>query len=82
MKYKKSKLRLNEIASAMHAFYFLVKFCLVLIYILKIYFKRSSSILLINSVHYLYFSFEKHVLFQFLKDFCVENLEITLSTFL
>ena len=46
MKYKKNKLRLNEVASAMYGFYFLVKFCLVLIYILKVYFKRSSSILL------------------------------------
>ena len=50
MKYKKSKLKLNEIASAIHGFYFLVKFCLVLIYILKVYFKRSSSILLIKKI--------------------------------
>ena len=42
MKYKKSKLRLNEIRD----FYFLVKFDLVLIYILKVYRKKSSSILL------------------------------------
>ena len=82
MKYKKKKLKLNEVASAMHGFYFLVKFCLVLIYILKVCFKRSSSILLRkkNSTHYLHFSFEKHVLSQFLKDFSVENLETTSST--
>ena len=42
MKYKKSKLRLNETRD----FYFLVKFDLVLIYILKVYRKKSSSILL------------------------------------
>ena len=46
MKYKKNKLRLNDIASAMQGFYFLVKFGLVLIYILKNYLKKSSSILL------------------------------------
>ena len=46
MKYKKNKLRLNDIASAMQGFYFLVKFGLVLIYILKNYRKKSSSILL------------------------------------
>ena len=50
MEYKKNKLRLNEIASAMHGFYFLVEFCLVLIYILKVYFKRSFSILLIKKI--------------------------------
>ena len=68
----------------MHDFYFFVKFCLVLIYILKVYFKRSSSILLIKkySIHYLHFSFEKHVLSQVLKDFSVENLETTPGTFL
>ena len=79
MKYKKNKLR-----SAMHGFYFLVKFCLVLIYILKVCFKRSFSILLIKkySIHYLHFSFEKHVLSQFLKDFSVENVETTPSSLL
>ena len=40
MKYKKYKLRLNEITSAMQGFYFLFKFSLVLIYILKIYYKK------------------------------------------
>ena len=84
MKCKKGKLRLNEIVSAMHGFYFLVKFCLVLIYILKVCFKRSFSILLIKkySIHYLHFSFEKHALSQFLKDFSVENLETTPNTFI
>ena len=33
-------------------------------------------------MHYLYFSFEKHVLSQILKHLSVENLETTLSTFL
>ena len=42
MKYQKNKLKLNE----MQGFYFLVKFGLVLIYILKVYRKKSSSILL------------------------------------
>ena len=84
MKCKKGKLRLNEIVSAMHGFYFLVKFCLVLIYILKVCFKRSFSILLIKkySIHYLHFSFEKHALSQFLKDFSVGNLETTPNTFI
>ena len=36
---------MHEIASAMHGFYVFVKFCLVLICILKLYFKVSSSIL-------------------------------------
>ena len=84
MKYKKNKLRLDEIASEMYGFYFLVKFFVVLIYILKVYFKRSSSILLRkkHSIHYFHFSFEKNVLSQFLKDLSVENLETTPSTFL
>ena len=34
------------------------------------------------SIHYLYFSFEKHVPSQVLKDFSVENLETTPCTFL
>ena len=36
----------------------------------------------IYSIHYLYFPFEKHVTFQVLKDFSVENLKTTSSTFL
>ena len=39
MKYEKNKLRLNEAASAMQSFYFLVKFGLVLIYTWKVYLK-------------------------------------------
>ena len=63
----------------MQAFYFSVKFGLVLIYVLEVYRKKSSSILLrkICSIHYLHFSFEKHVPSQVLKDFSVENLETT-----
>ena len=33
-------------------------------------------------IHYLYFSFKKHVLFQVFKYFSVENLETTPNTFL
>ena len=44
--YKKNKLRLNQIVPAMQAFYFLVKFGLVIIYMLKVYREKSSSILL------------------------------------
>ena len=36
----------------------------------------------ICSIYYLYFSFEKHGLSEVLKDFSVENLKITPSTFL
>ena len=60
----------------MQGFYFFVKFGLVLIYILKVYRKKSSSIVQC-SIHYLHFSFEKHVPSQVLKDFSVENLETT-----
>ena len=59
--------------------YVLVKFGLVLVYILKIYCKKSSSILstknMFNSI--LVFFSEKHVPSQVLKDFSVENLETT-----
>ena len=73
MKYKKNKLRLNEVASAIQGFYSLVKFGLVFMYILKVYCKKYSSILLrkICSIHYLHFSFEKYVPAQVLKDFSV-----------
>ena len=74
MKYKKNKLRSNEIASAIQDFYFLVKFDLVLIYILKLYCKNSYC-----SIHYLHFSFEKHVPSPVVKYFSVENLETTPS---
>ena len=60
----------------MQGFYFFVKFGLVLIYILKVYRKKSSSIVQC-SIHYLHFSFKKHVPSQILKDFSVENLETT-----
>ena len=60
-KYEKNKLRLNEIASAMQGFYFLVKFGLVLIYLLKVYCKKSSSILLRKNMFNWLLSFEKHV---------------------
>ena len=71
MSYKKNKLRLNEIASAMDGFYFLVKFCLVLIYILKVYFKRSSSILLIKKIlnSLLIFFFWKALTFSIFERF-------------
>ena len=64
--------------------YVLVKFGLVLVYILKVYCKKSSSILLtknmFNSI--LVFFSEKHVPSQVLKDFSVENLETIPNTFL
>ena len=46
---------------------------------LKVYREKSSSILLRKncSIHYLHFSFEKHVPSQVWKDFSVENLETT-----
>ena len=66
-------------------FYFFVKFGLVLICILKVYHKKSSSILLrknmFNSITCIFFK-KKHVNSQVLKDFSVENLEGTSSTFL
>ena len=66
------------------SFYFLVKFGLVLIYISKVYRKKSSSILLRKNMFYslLAFSFEKHVPSRVLKDFFVENLETIPNTFL
>ena len=60
----------------MEGFYFLVKFGLVLIYILKVYRKTSFSILLRKNMFNLllaFFFFEKHVPSQVLKDFSVEN---------
>ena len=85
MKYKKNKLKLNEIASVIQGFYFLIKFGLVLIYILKACHKKSSSILLRKKYvqsHYVHFSVEKHVPSQVLKDFSLANLETTLCKFL
>ena len=75
MEYKKNILKLN----AMQVFYFSVKFGLVIIYVLKSYNKKSSSILL-----------RKNMLNSILAFFCwnactlwisVENLETTPSTF-
>ena len=84
MKYKKNKLRFkNEIALVIQGFYSLVKFSLVLISISKFYRQKCSSMLLrkICSIHYFYLPFEKHVSCEVLKDFYVENLETTPSTF-
>ena len=50
MKYKKNKLRLNKIASEMQGSYFLVKFGWILIYILKAYLQKPSSILLRKNI--------------------------------
>ena len=68
----------------MHGFYFLAKFGLVLIYILKVYRKKSFSFFWekICSIYYLHLSLEKHAFSQVLKDFSVENLETNSSTFL
>ena len=83
-KYKEKKLALNEKDSTMQGFYFLVKFCLVLIYVLKVYCKRSTSILFRKNMFNLLlaFFFEKHVHSQVLKDFSFENLGTNPSTFL
>ena len=84
MKYNKNKLRLNEIASTIQDFYFLVKFGLVLIYISKVCRKKSSSILLrknmFNSL--LAFFFCKACTSSSFQRFSVENLETTPSNFL
>ena len=77
MKYKKNKLRLNEI----QGFYCLVNIGLVLIFVLNVYRKKSSSILLRTNM-FNSLLFEKHVPSQVLKDFSVENLETTPSTVL
>ena len=61
----------------MQSFYFLVKFGLVLIFILKAYRKKPSSILsrknihyLLNySIHYLHFPFEKSVPSEVFENF-------------
>ena len=53
----------------MQGFYFFGKFAFVFIYILKVCRKKSSSIF--------HFAFEKHVPYQVLKDFFVENQETT-----
>ena len=70
----------------MQGFYFLVEYGLVLIciYVLKVYLKKSCSILLRKkcSIHYLHFSFEKYAPSQVLKDFSVENVKTIPNTFL
>ena len=75
------ELRLNE----MEDFHFLVKFGLVLIYILKVHRKNSLCFFLrknmFNSL-LIFFFCEKLVHSQVLKDFSFENLETTSSTFL
>ena len=55
------------------AFTFLVKFGLVLIYVLKVRKNKFNSLLT--------FFFENYVPFQVLKDFSVENFKTTPSTF-
>ena len=67
----------------MQGFYFLVKFGLALIYILKAYRKKAlrfcwKKICWINRLH---FPLETHVPSQVFKDFSVENLETTTNTF-
>ena len=80
MNYKNNKLSLNKISQD---FRFKVKFGLVLIYILKVYCKKSSSILLRKNIfNSFFFSFEKHVPSQISKDFSNENIKTAPSTFL
>ena len=79
------KTRLIEIVSVMQAFYFFVKFSLVLIYILKVYRKKNPLRFYWKkncSIHYLHFLFEKHAPSQVSKDFSVENVGTTPGTFL
>ena len=79
MKYEKNKLRLKEIISAMQDFHFLVKFGFVLIHILKVYRKKSSSILMRKNMF-------NSLLAFFIRKACTfssfEDLETTPSTFL
>ena len=62
--------------SVLWRFYLFVKFGLVLIYIFR-FIEKKSSLIVQCSVHYLHFSFEKHLPSQVLQDFSVENLETT-----
>ena len=63
----------------MQGFYFFVKFDLILVYLLKVYRKKSPSILLRKNMFdsLLAFCFWKHVPSQILKDFSAESLETT-----
>ena len=65
----------------MQGFYCLVNLGLVLIFILNVYRKKSSSILLRTNM-FNSLLFEKHVPSQVLRDFSVENLETIPGTFL
>ena len=67
----------NETASLTQGFSFLVKFGLVLNYILKDFIKKKACL-----IHYLHFPFKKHVPSQVLIDLSVENLETAPGTFL
>ena len=67
----------------MHHFHFFVKLGLVLIYILKVYRKKTLfgfTEKKIGSINYLHFAFKMHVSSQVLKDFSAENLETTLKS--
>ena len=67
----------------MQGFYFLVEFSLVLIYILKVYRKKSSSILLRKNMFNSLLAFFKKKLLpsQVWKNFSVENLETLFQLF-
>ena len=66
----------------MEGFYFLVKFFFSYLYIKTCFSSSFFWIKYVQSIHSFHSSFEKHVLSQVLKDFSVENLEATPSTFL
>ena len=80
-KYKKNKLRLHEVASSIQDFYFLVKFGLVLIYILKVSSKNSSSILLRKNMFNLLLAFFFWKACSF-SSFLCRSLETVTSIFL
>ena len=63
-------------------FYFLVKFGIWFGSCLYISQKILSDFIEKNiSIHHLYFSLEKHIPFQVLKGFSIQNLETTTSLF-
>ena len=80
-KYKKNKLRLHEVASSIQDFYFLVKFGLVLTYILKVSSKNSSSILLRKNMFNLLLAFFFWKACSF-SSFLCQSLETVTSIFL